>query len=307
MSGIKPVQQDLFVLDSPLYGKVHGERSIMEFPFFGLSKKAKKQRIVYNSGNISVEVRPSDSGLATIYDKEVLLYIASLMAAKMDRGETVDQEFTFTAHDFFRVTGTSASARSYARLNEALTRLQGTQVMTNIKAGGAGVRGWFSWLEKAAGDYVEGPNGEERLKAIRVRLCDWLYRAILKERRILAYHLQYFKLGPIERRLYEVARSHCEATGTCTIDLDELRVKVGCTDSLAKFKFTVKGVIEGDVLPEYRVAFEELVEARQADAQVDAAPRRRRSATRTVVIFTAKHQNDRRVIGETLDHSIAAA
>lgn len=282
MGAVKPLQQDLFLLDSPLYGKVQGERSVMEFPFFGLSKKAKKQRIVFNSGNVSVEVRPSDSGLATIYDKEVLLYLAGLMAAKMDRGEDVDQEFTFTAHDFFRVTGTSASARSYQRLNEALTRLQGTQVMTNIKAGGTGVRGWFSWLEKAAGDYVAGPNGEERLKAIRVRLCDWLYRAILKESRILAYHFDYFKLGPIERRLYEVARSHCEATGHYMVDLDELRVKVGCTDSLAKFKFALKAVVEGDGLPEYKVRFEDKIPDPEAEKPVG------RRSQRTVVLFSAR-------------------
>jgi plasmid replication initiation protein len=291
MGALKPVQQDLFLLDSPLYGKVQGERSIMEFPFFGLSKKAKKQRIVFNSGNVSVEVRPSDSGLATIYDKEVLLYIAGLMAAKMDKGEPVDQEFTFTAHDFFRVTGTSASARSYQRLNEALTRLQGTQVMTNIKAGGTGVRGWFSWLEKAAGDYVEGPNGEERLKAIRVRLCDWLFRAILKERRILAYHFDYFKLGPIERRLYEVARSHCDATGHYMVDLDELRIKVGCTDSLAKFKFALKAVIEADALPEYRVRFDEVIEGDEDETA------KKRKKTRTVVLFSARANGERRAIG----------
>lgn len=301
MGALKPIQQDLFLLDSPLYGKVQGERSVMEFPFFGLSKKAKKQRLVFNSANVSVEVRPSDSGLATIYDKEVLLYIAGLMAAKMDKGETVDQEFTFTAHDFFRVTGTSASARSYARLNEALTRLQGTQVMTNIKSGGMGVRGWFSWLEKAAGDYVEGPNGEERLKAIRVRLCDWLFRAILKERRILAYHFDYFKLGPIERRLYEVARSHCEATGHYMVDLDELRVKVGCTDSLAKFKFALKAVIEADALPEYRVRFDEVVD----DDQERDAPRRRR-ATRTVVLFSARTAGPW-MLEEAAEEQVAAA
>jgi plasmid replication initiation protein len=299
VGALRPVQQELFNLDSPLYGKVHGERSVMEYPFFGLSKKAKKQTLVFKTENVSVEVRPSASGVATIYDKEVLLYIASLMAEKMDKGEPVDQEFTFTAHDFFRVTGTSASSRSYARLSEALTRLQGTQVATNIKSGGSGVKGWFSWLEKAASDYVEGPNGEERLKAIRVRLCDWLFRAILKERRILAYHLDYFKLGPIERRLYEVARSHCEPTGTYVVDLEELRLKVGCTDSLAKFKFALKGVIESDALPEYRVRLDEVAEPGDPDrGQVRPGSRRKRGAARMVVVFMARHTNDHRALGQ---------
>lgn len=287
MGAVKKLQPDLFVLDSPLYGKVHGERSVMEFPFFGLSKKAMKQRIVFEQGNVKIEVRPSDTGLATIYDKEVLLYIASLMLAKIERGEDVEQEFTFTAHDFLRVTGASSSARSYVRLLEALTRLQGTQVMTNIKAGGTGERSWFSWLEKAQGDYVVGPNGEDRLKLIRVRLCDWLYRAILKERRVLCYHRDYFKLGPIERRLYEVARSHCETSGHFNIGLEELRLKVGCTDNIAKFKFTLKRIVESDMLPEYRVCFTEMVEPKDPGERSKG-----RQKVHTLVAFSARGPGD---------------
>ena len=44
------------------------------------------------------------------------------------------QDFVFTAHDLFSVTGANHSARSYARLSEALERLQGTQIKTNIEA-----------------------------------------------------------------------------------------------------------------------------------------------------------------------------
>ena len=52
--------------------------------------------------------------------------------------------------------------------------------------------------------------GERRLKAVKVRLCDWLFRAILLDRQVLDYAAAYFQLGPIERRIYEVARSTCE-------------------------------------------------------------------------------------------------
>ena len=33
-------QRDLFALDSPLHGEIRGERSLMAFPFFALSKNA---------------------------------------------------------------------------------------------------------------------------------------------------------------------------------------------------------------------------------------------------------------------------
>jgi hypothetical protein len=60
---------------------------------------------------VSIEVRPSARGVATIYDKEMVLYIASLMAAKIGAGMAISQDFTFTAHDLFSVTGANHSAR----------------------------------------------------------------------------------------------------------------------------------------------------------------------------------------------------
>ena len=73
--------------------------------------------------------------MATIYDKEIVLYIASLMAAKLEAGEDVAQDFVFTAHDLFSVTGSNHSARSYGRLSEALERVAGRpfDVLTSIK------------------------------------------------------------------------------------------------------------------------------------------------------------------------------
>ena len=40
----------------------------------------------YDHATLSIEVRPSASGIATIYDKEIVRYIASLMAAKLKAG-----------------------------------------------------------------------------------------------------------------------------------------------------------------------------------------------------------------------------
>ena len=212
-------QRDLFALDSPLHGEIRGERSLMAFPFFALSKNAWMKPLTYDHATVSIEVRPSASGVATIYDKEIVLYIASLMAAKLEAGDRVEQDFVFTAHDLFSATGSNHSARSYGRLSEALERLQGTQIKTNIEAGGEGEEGFFSWLSEAKLHYSKTKSGERRLKAVKVRLCDWLYRAILLDRHVLDYAAAYFQLGPIERRIYEVARSTCEEGNVLDIDL----------------------------------------------------------------------------------------
>ena len=81
----KPVpQRDLFQFDSPLTREMRGERPLMAFPFFALSKNACMKPFSYEHANVSIEVRPSANGVATIYDKEIVLYIASLMAAKIE-------------------------------------------------------------------------------------------------------------------------------------------------------------------------------------------------------------------------------
>ena len=238
----------MFALDSPLLTEVRGERSLMAFPFFALSKGKWTKPLAYKTETVSIEIVATAKGVATIYDKEVLLYIASLMVAKLDAGVGVSQDFYFTAHDLFRVTGVNGSARSYSRLSDALERLQGTQIKTNIEAGGEGQAGFFSWLSEAQLHYTKTKTGDKRLKAVKVRLCDWLYRAILRDRRVLDYAPTYFQLGPIERRLYEVARSAC-VHGAVDVDLDELRLQLGYQSSLKHFRYELKRIADEDGIP----------------------------------------------------------
>lgn len=248
MSQEASIQGDLFAFDSPLLTEVRGERSLMAFPFFALSKTKWTKPLEYKTEAVSIEIVCTPKGVATIYDKEVLLYIASLMVAKLDAGEQVSQDFYFTAHDLFRVTGVSGSSRSYTRLSDALERLQGTQIKTNIEAGGEGQAGFFSWLSDAQLHYTKTSKGDKRLKAIKVRLCDWLYRAILRDRRVLDYDPTYFQLGPIERRLYEVARSAC-GHGPIEVELEELRLQTGYQSSLKHFRYELKRIADESSIP----------------------------------------------------------
>lgn len=270
-------QGDLFRLDSPLTAEIRGERSLMAFPFFALAKNAWMKPLTYQANAVSIEVRPSASGVATIYDKEIVLYIASLMLAKIEVGESVTQDFVFTAHDLFTVTGANHSARSYGRLSEALERLQGTQIKTNIEAGGEGEEGFFSWLSEAKLHYSRTRGGERRLKAVKVRLCDWLFRAILLDRHVLDYAAAYFQLGPIERRIYEVARSSGE--DRLETDLATFRLQIGYQNPLANFRNALKQIAAADSIPDYRL---ELIE--QAIDEREAPRRGRRSAPVQVVL-----------------------
>lgn len=273
-------QRELFQLDSPLTGEIRGERSLMAFPFFALSKNAWMKPLTYATSTVSIEVRPSMRGVATIYDKEIVLYIASLMASKLDQGGTVAQDFTFTAHDLFSVTGANHSARSYARLADALERLQGTQIRTNIEAGGEGEDGFFSWLSEARLQYARSGKGEKRLKAVKVRLCDWLFRAILRDGQVLDYATTYFQLGPIERRIYEVARSTCVDGEDLEIDIQTFRLQIGFQNQLSNFRTAMRQIAEENSIPDYSI---ELVEEKPDEAE-SPGKRGRKSSNIKVVI-----------------------
>jgi plasmid replication initiation protein len=273
-------QRELFQLDSPMTGEIRGERSLMAFPFFALSKNAWMKPLAYATPEVSIEVRPSARGVATIYDKEIVLYIASLMALKIDAGVAVAQDFTFTAHDLFSVTGANHSARSYTRLADALERLQGTQIRTNIEAGGEGEEGFFSWLSEARLQYARsGARGEKRLKAVKVRLCDWLFRAILRDRQVLDYAATYFQLGPIERRIYEVARSTCVEGEALEIDLPTFRLQIGFQNQLSNFRTAMRQIVAENAIPDYRL---ELME--EAQDTGNTAKRGRKTTNAKVVI-----------------------
>ena len=71
--------QGLLALDCPLRGDIHGDRSVMDFPFFALEKKPQTGIIEHKIGNVSITIRAGEGGIATMYDKEIILYVASII------------------------------------------------------------------------------------------------------------------------------------------------------------------------------------------------------------------------------------
>jgi plasmid replication initiation protein len=267
-------------IDSPLLGQVKNDRHVMAYNFFPLSKEAKPHPIRYDDGKVAIEVRGED--IATIYDKEILIYVVSLMSQRVERGEDVGRQFSFTAGDFFRVAGLSDGSGSYERIEGALGRIQGTQIRTNIVTGGERTREWFSWLDSAKVTYRKrkDKDGEmvERMEKITVTLCEWLWRAIKIDDAKFVYDPKFFELRPLEKRLYEIARAHC-GRGGFRMWLDKLQVRVGSEDTQRKFRMNLKQIADRKrPLPGYAFTL--------IDRQVlNTAPRRGRPAKRTMVVF----------------------
>src|SRR5271165_3886184 len=220
--------------------------------FFALDSK-RTDPIEYKADAVEIVVQGTKSGIATINDKEILVYLCSIASQKLSRGERVSQKFRFTAHDFFSVTGKTPGGKTYQYFAYALERLQGTQIKTNIVTGGRRERTWFSWLKSARMETAVWSNGQEAMKAIEVELCDWLWRAIIDDKAMLTSCEAYFYLPPLERKLYEVGYAECAERVTAVIPLEELRRRMGVTTDLRHFRHNLaktitKGSLKGFVI-----------------------------------------------------------
>lgn len=297
---------DLF--DSPLRGKVHGQRSVMAYPFFHLGKTAATREVLrYDDGQVKIEVAPGPAGIATIYDKDLILYIASLIAEKLRRGELrtddpkPDREFTFTAHDFFRVAGRDTAGKAYDRLLQMLQRLQGTQVRTNIEMAGEGTDGVFSWIDAVNTRYRRNARKEKELLSVSVTLCAWLYRGIVNDSCLLTFADEYFDLAPLERRLYEIAKSEDVDEAGWSIGIEDLHARVGTRGLLRHFGQFLVELEQNRRLIEFDIGLHR--------PQADTQRRGRPGYEGTVVTFTARARTPlpRRLLGAARPHPATEA
>jgi len=63
----------------------------------------------YSHGGAEVEITPSVKGLATIHDKDILIYCISQLVAALNEGRKVSQEVTLKSYDLLVATGRETS------------------------------------------------------------------------------------------------------------------------------------------------------------------------------------------------------
>jgi hypothetical protein len=187
----------------------------------------------YDDGKVWIEVVGTKFGVATIWDKEILIYCASLIAEKLNRGETPSARLWFRPNDFFTAVGTSNGGQAYLRFDEAMKRLKSTFIRTNIVTGGESIERGFGWLDEYKTVSRE-ENGRRVVHGVEVVLCEWLMRAILKDKNFLTYPPSYFSLSPLGKRLYEIGRS--QTLPVYYVHLEKLHERVGTDQDLRRFK-----------------------------------------------------------------------
>lgn len=248
---IRHKQQNFFSCD--VFDAYKDDMASMEHPVFSLSTKPDFRVLEYQSNGNRIKITPSyEKGLATIHDKDILLYIASSLVSNINKGEVPSQKVRFVAYDFLVSTNRQTGGKGYKILREALERLVGTRIETNIVTNGVRVIENFGILDSFK--IVEKHPDHGRMIGIEVKLSDWFYNSVLGKE-VLTIDKEYFRLRkPTERRLYELARKHCGKQKHWKIGLETLRNKLGATAPIVKLKYNLNRISESSHLPGYTIS-----------------------------------------------------
>ncbi|TQS70214.1 replication initiator protein A [Rhodobacteraceae bacterium] len=242
-------QVDFFLCD--IFDAIpKGDLTTMEHPIFSLSTRPDRRILHYEHNGAEIEVTPSMKGLATVHDKDILIFCISQLMAAVNAGRPVSRRLTLRAHDLLIATNRETSGDAYRRLTEAFERLAGTRIKTNLSVGGLEVTSGFGLIENW--EIVRKARGG-RMISVAVTLSEWLYRAVLSKS-VLTLSRDYFRLRkPLERRIYELARKHCGRQESWRVSVETLLKKSGSASPRRVFRKMLRDMITADHLPDYQM------------------------------------------------------
>lgn len=210
MSKNLPAQRELSL---PAYDgnrSLRDDMDIMSLPFFASEKgpaiRYMKAQIDTEKDNAWVEIKGNDDGIATMWDKRVLIHIRTMIDQAIREGKEVSQTVTFAPYDFFRAIGSGTGKTEYRNFEKSLDRLQGTTVKSSVDTDEVRGRHGRSWIQSY--DFIEAKTSRgTRRSGVRVTLSDWLFAKWMEEGKTLAVPPEYFKIkSGIEMRIYELCR-----------------------------------------------------------------------------------------------------
>src|ERR1700733_11781035 len=205
----------------------------MEHPIFSLATKPDLNMREYEHNGMRITVIPSTAGLAPIHHKDILIYCISQLIAKMNAGLEPHRTLHIKAFDLLVSTNRNTDGRAYEQLVAALDRLSGTRIRTNIKTGNEEITEGFGLIDSWK---LIRQTSSGRMTELRISLSDWVFNAVANHE-VLTLHRDYFRLrGPLERRMYELARKHCGKQDEWSISLALLRKKCGSMSSDKEFR-----------------------------------------------------------------------
>jgi plasmid replication initiation protein len=179
------------------------------------------------------------------------------MTEALNRGrlDANNRTVRFRVYDYLVSTNKLTGGKEYQRLQDALERLRGTSIKTNIKTGGQRVKEGFGIVD--SWKIIEKTPDDDRMIAVEVSLSKWLFNAV-QAHEVLTINPDYFRLRkPIERRLYELARKHCGSQAQFVIGVALLQEKCGSKSALFEFRRVLRDIVRTDTLPDYQLVLDD--------------------------------------------------
>jgi len=250
----KNIQRDFFVLDiADVVPK--DDMLSMEYPIFSLATKPDMRIRKYENDGKTLEIIPSGIGLATIHDKDALIWGMSKIIHAKNQGLPYSRTVRGSAHDLLSATNRGVSSRDYERLKHAFTRLRGTTFVSDIfKDNDKRAGSVFGIVDNA--DFIYDTK-KNRLDEIEITFSKWLFDEI-DNFKIVSISETYFQLRrPLERRLYEIGKKHCGKSKKWEIGLARLQAKTGSNAPLKRFRHNLRQIISEDDTPDYKMELTE--------------------------------------------------
>lgn len=252
------IQTDLFAFPAQYpFAAVKNLHPLMGTSWFSMTKKPRFKPIKHEYQKYWVTIEPSTQGIATYWDQDILLFAYSQLIGGLKAGEEITRKVRFTGPDLFRFVGQQWSgSNDYRGVVNALRRLQGTRIKTNVKPtedldhAEQGI-GWISEYRSYLKDNVT---------TFEIVLPEPFFNLVQNEKSWLTLDRSYFRLmGGLERFLYTWGR---RATGYNHNDsweesFSSIYEKSGSVMPIRKFRHKLRGVIKQQSIPGYNLSEED--------------------------------------------------
>lgn len=223
---------------------------MMEVPFLALSKN-RRNPIIYQSadGTVKVKVtRHTGHFLASIYDWDIILFVASKMQEILNSGLDIPpRTMVIPRHKIFKALHKHDGKKEEKDLKKSLSRLKLTGIETTIRNEDLRYEAGFGFLD--SWNYTN----RKDVKEIAITLSQWLYDGICAQGALLKVDPAYFELtSALKRFLYRTARKHIgNSTESWEFSLEKLYEKSGSEREIKKFKSDLRVAVMANDIPGY--------------------------------------------------------
>ena len=173
-------------------------------------------------GLCTVAVQPGKTGRASLFDKDILIFLISQNANALasGRGKSKSRVLRLDVHRYLMSLQRTVNPVDYERFMAGLERLRTTRITSENWSNDGGGAAEFNIIESWI--VIDKDELKGRPITVDVTLSSWLFE-IMDNGHIFPITRDYFQMQkPIVRRLYELARAHCDSLLTWNIDHERL-------------------------------------------------------------------------------------